>query len=265
MGSYLKRGIKEALRIPHLIRRIFSLYRLIKVVEPYTMVDHSRLIMLYGLAREVLVNRIEGDFVECGVCNGGSAAVLAAVIRRDPNYRLFLYDTFEGIPAPGSKDGPVAPKYTGRLKGSVETVMEALGKVGFPLERAIIRKGLFKDTFRENRTARVALLHIDADWYDSVLMALRTFYPLVSKGGIIILDDFGHWEGSREAFYDFCKEQDIKPLIEKLGPWQLFWRKEQEHNRSMGLTYATGVYWPQPLHFRRPLSLIKWIVSPVAD
>jgi O-methyltransferase len=68
-------------------------------------------------------------------------------------------------------------------------------------------------------------LHIDADWYDSVFYSLETFYQRVSDGGFIVLDDFGHWEGAREAFYDFCMEHSIKPLIERTGYTQAFWRK----------------------------------------
>ena len=217
-------------RPTHQLQHLLDLYLLIRVVQPYTMVDYSRLIILYGLAREVIAKGIEGDIVECGICNGGSAALLAAVIRDYQNYKLFLYDTFEGISPSGLKDSPFADKFEGKFKGSIEAVTEVLRRVRFPLERVVIRKGLFKDTFNEPLSQKFALLHIDTDWYDSVLCSLQTFYPKVSKGGIIILDDFGYWEGAREAFYDFCKEQDIKPLIEKPGPWQVFWRKEYEHN-----------------------------------
>src|SRR5206468_12484893 len=53
----------------------------------------------------------------------------------------------------------------------------------------------------------VSILHIDADWYDSVLLALNTFYDRVAEGGIVVLDDFGHKEGCREAFYDFISQR----------------------------------------------------------
>lgn len=219
--------------------------KLIRVVQPYTMVESLRLSMLYGLACEVCRSGIDGDIVECGVCNGGSAALMAAAITNDPERRLWLYDSFEGIPAPGPKDGPLASQYEGQLRGSIETVQEVLQRAGFPLERAVFRKGLFKETFKEPLPHRVALLHIDADWYESVLDSLRTFYPLIPTGGIIVLDDFGHWEGAREAFYDFCLEQKIKPLIERAGYTQAFWRKGQEHDRAIRDSYQFGVYRPR--------------------
>jgi O-methyltransferase len=79
---------------------------------------------------------------------------------------------------------------------------------------------------------RVALLHCDADWYDSVHIVLRTFYPLIPPGGCVILDDFGYWEGCREAFYDFCLQRGEKPLLERLEADQAYWIKGKTHNRA---------------------------------
>ncbi|MDD5449335.1 MAG: macrocin O-methyltransferase [Candidatus Omnitrophica bacterium] len=206
-----------------------KLYKLIQTVKPYTMVDPFRLSMLYELACGI-ANKVEGDIIECGVCNGGSAAILAAAVVNYPN-KLWLYDTFEGIPPPTEKDGSLAKDYEGKLKGSIDKVNKVLTQVNFPLERIIFRKGNFKDTFQNPLPNKVALLHIDADWYESVLDSLRTFYSLVSEGGVVILDDFGYWEGARQAFYDFCAEYKVKPLVERFRDTQLFWYKGKENNR----------------------------------
>lgn len=220
-----------------------ELARLLEIVQPYTMVDPLRLWMLYKLTREVS-SKCEGDIVECGVCNGGSAAVLAAAIRDNSRSKLWLYDTFEGIPAPIEKDGPVAQKYSGAFKGSLVSVEKILKQVGFPLERLILRKGLFQDTFQEPRPEKISMLHLDGDWYESVILCLRTFYHSVSASGVIVLDDFGYWEGAREAFYDFCHENSVKPLLERVGCTQAFWRKGQEHTRSSCDRYPSGMYQP---------------------
>jgi len=211
----------------------------INIVQPYTMVDPLRLAMLHQLVGEV---PDEGDVVECGVCNGGSAAVLASVIRNHPTKSLWLYDTFQGIPSPTARDGADAQKCSGHWVGSVDRVNEVLALVGFPKGRAVIREGLFKDSFKKPLPQSVALLHIDADWYEGVLNALKTFYPLVLVGGVVVLDDFGYWEGTREAFYDFCVECNVKPLLERAGNTQAFWRKGQTHNRNTGERFAWGVY-----------------------
>jgi O-methyltransferase len=245
----LKRGARQvqrglsARRHTHRVpwRLAPPVQRLLGVVRPYTMSDPLRLVMLYQLAREA-ARLGEGALVECGVCNGGSAAVLGAAVRRRAHCTLWLYDTFEGIPAPGTRDGPLAPTYTGLLKGTVEAVLAVLGKVGFPAARAVIRKGLFSDTFQEPLPDRVILLHVDADWYEGVLQTLQTFYARVPPGGVIVLDDFGHWEGARQAFYDFCAAEGIQPLLERAGYTQAFWRKGQEHNREIAAAYEHGIY-----------------------
>jgi len=216
----------------------------LRAVQAHTLIDPLRLAMLGGLAHEV-VGQIEGDLVECGVYNGGSAAILGAALRGHPHRKLWLYDTFAGLPAPGAKDGPLAAAYAGALPGSIEAVRRVVTNVALPLEQIIFRPGLFQDTFREPLPEPVALLHVDADWYESILVCLRTFYPLMPDGGIIILDDFGHWEGTREAFYDFCVEFGVKPLIERVGYTQAFWRKGQSHNRSSRDQYRRGVYRPR--------------------
>ena len=219
------------------------LQRLIKLVKTHTVQDILRLSMLYGLAFES--KQIDGDIVECGVFRGGSAAVLAAATK-DLNVRkIWLYDVFEGMPSPNNKDGEFAKAWEGELISSVVEVKEVFEKVKIDWNNVIIRKGLFKDTFKEQLPAKVALLHIDADWYESVLLALRAFYPLLVEGGIVVLDDFGHWEGTREAFYDFCMEEKIKPLIERVGYTQAFWRKGQESTRDKYDNYWQGVYSPE--------------------
>lgn len=201
--------------------------------------------MLYGLAREICENRLEGDIVECGVCRGGSAAVMATAVADCPSCRLWLYDVFEGMPAPGPQDPPLAQKEAGRFVVGTEPVLALLNRIQFPPDRTVLRKGLFRDTFAQPLPEKIALLHIDADWYDSVLSALRTFYPKVVTGGWIILDDFGHWEGARKAFYAFCRENNLEPLLERAGYTQAFWRKGHETNRVVDGRYGFGLYRPQ--------------------
>ena len=224
--------MKSSEQIPQVKGVPKDFFNLYSIIKPYTMIDSLRLSMLYILASEICSNGIKGDVVECGVCNGGSAAILAEVIKTDVNRKLWLYDTFSGMPSPVVLDGDEAKKYEGKLVGSIGNVKNIIcDKIGFPMENIIIKKGLFLTTFKSKIPQSISLLHIDADWYNSVLLSLETFYPMVNIGGIIILDDFGHWEGAREAFYDFCFEQNIKPLLERVGYTQAFWRKGTIHNR----------------------------------
>ena len=204
----------------------------LKSIQPFAMGGPQVLEKLNKLGRDVVSRNVPGDFVECGVCNGGSAAAISNAFRDSPR-KAWLYDSFEGLPpARAEVDGPDAPAATGLCLGSEAKAREAMRLARFPEANIVVRKGWFADSFKLPLPAQVALLHIDADWYDSVLLSLRTFYDLVSEGGTIVLDDFGHWEGCREAFYDFAAERRLKPLLERFGHTQAFWVKGRTHNRD---------------------------------
>src|SRR5712691_11484421 len=125
---------------------------------------------LYNLGKDVTLHNVPGDFVECGVFNGGSAAAIACAFRGTTR-KVWLYDSFQGLPRPQDIDGPVASEYAGDCVGSEEKVREAMRIAGFPQEQYIIRKGWFKDTFHDSLPKAISLLHIDADWYESVILS----------------------------------------------------------------------------------------------
>jgi O-methyltransferase len=208
------------------------MYELFNLVKPYTMIYFEELFNLYKLACAVQKRGVPGAIVECGVCNGGSAAVLASAFAASPRRLLWLYDNFDGLPPADPEDGAVAPLFTGMFKGTVDNVGKVLAKVGFPPERVVLRNGLFAHTFAQPLPDQVALLHINSDWYESELLSLKTFYPRMPDGGVVILGDYGYWEGARKAFYAFCRECDAEPLLERQGVEQAYWVKGREHNRA---------------------------------
>jgi O-methyltransferase len=184
-------------------------------VRPYTEVDARRLAHLAELAATVP----GGAIVECGTAKGGSAAMMAA----HSAAHCWLYDTFTGLPAPTAIDGTRALRYVGANQASVEDVQAAMESVGVPRDRYTIRVGNFRDTFRDNEgPAAVALLHIDADWYESVRLSLEHWVPRVVSGGTIVLDDFGCWPGCRSAFYEFVHAHRIRPDLNRCGD-QAWW------------------------------------------
>lgn len=198
-------------------------------VKPYTFCGSEKLKNLMKLGCYINSQNIQGDLVECGTYKGGSAAVISRYLGRDRH--LWLYDSFEGMPKTSIKDGEKAKEYVGEGIASEEDVYEILKLVDTDLSQVTIHKGLFQESFARKKPKKVAFLHCDADWYESVLLVLKTFYHLIPEGGVIVLDDFGYWEGSREAFYDFCQEYDIIPLVERVSCDQLFWYKGKTSNR----------------------------------
>jgi lipopolysaccharide transport system ATP-binding protein len=197
--------------------------RLFSLLQPYTLCSRARLENLAKLANQVNCQNIPGDFVECGTYKGGSAALLSRFLNLERH--LWLYDSFQGMPSTSAKDGENAAEWVGKCVADVSDLQEALSHVSAPLEQCHIKPGWFKETFQEKLPEQVALLHCDADWYESVFLVLNTFYDRIPKGGCIILDDFGYWEGCREAFYDFCRQRNEKPLLERIGSTQAYWIK----------------------------------------
>lgn len=181
-------------------------------VRPFTMVGPHRLRTLFRVCREAERNGVPGDVVECGVCNGGTAATMGAALRAGTR-RMWLFDSFQGLPEPGELDGDRAHReyHVGMDLGSIPRVKEALSAVRFPLERVEIVPGWFQDTLpHADRPERISVLHVDADWYDSVMLVLDTFYDRVSPGGYVVFDDYGHWEGCRKATDEFLSRRGIQ-------------------------------------------------------
>jgi len=213
-----------------LARKYGKLAKLIDLVSPYTMVGSDRLRNLVDCVSRINMAGIQGDVVECGVCDGGSSALMAKYMGN--NRHIWMYDSFQGMPETTERDGNEAREFEGSCVGSVENVHRALAALGIKEESYRIIEGWFEESFVNHPLPeKVALLHCDADWYDSVLLVLNTFYDRIPDGGVIVLDDFGYWEGCREAFYDFCFAKGIKPLLERAGHSQAFWIKGRETTR----------------------------------
>lgn len=199
-------------------------------VKPYTFHGEEKLANLRKLAIQVRNSGIEGDIVECGTFRGGSSAILGTTLSAEQH--LWLYDSFQGMPDVSEHDGQDARQYVGQGIATEQDVIEILSSLDIHGEKYTIRKGWFQETFQQQLPERVAFLHCDADWYDSVMLVLETFYPRVVEGGCIVLDDFGYWEGCREAFYAFCCKHGVRPLLERRSIDQAYWFKGKTHNRA---------------------------------
>jgi len=190
--------------------------RLLQDIRPYSMVVDEALLSLYLRAREVCELGIEGDFVECGVGAGGSAALLAAVVKRysKTKRKVYALDTFKGMPAPSLLDcrHGVSAEALGWGKGtasapecSVREVARELGVDEFiePI------KGDFSKTIPPllDHLRGIALLHIDASWYQSVSESLK-LYDLLVPQAVMQVDDFFYWEGCRQAVKEFFRGRD---------------------------------------------------------
>ena len=209
--------------------------RLFEAVREYTMLSPDRLCFLYEQARKVIATGIPGHFVECGVAAGGSSALLAAVLKRNDTTgkSLFSFDTFEGMPAPGPEDihcGMEAQKTgwgTGTCSAPLDSLRDAATLLGC-WDRIVPVQGLFGKTLPQEKSkiGRIALLHMDGDWYSSTKDILENLYDLLSPGAYVQVDDYGHWDGCKKALDEFFDQLGWKPQLIRVDSVGVgFWKK----------------------------------------
>ena len=222
------RSLPDSLRMVRLVHRL----------RPYTALFPLRLCALYRLSREIDRLSVPGDVVECGVYNGGSAALMASICTRSSQDRkIWLFDSFEGLPQPTENDGQKAQGCYWWCHGDLSMVKGILGKLGIPESRTRIVKGWFHDTFPSVDIPAIALLHIDADWYESVKLCFERFYDSVRPGGFIVIDDYGHWEGARRATDEFLEKRAIDARLVRVDYTGRYFRKP--HDRTQTGSRAT--------------------------
>jgi hypothetical protein len=201
---------------------------ILREVRPWTMTSPDRIYALIQAVRYVTANDIGGAIVECGVWKGGSMAAVARALlqMQDVRRELYLFDTFEGMTAPTAKD----VDYTGKKASQVlrdipgdrcddaplEQVKEVLYGTGYPSERIHFIRGRVEETVPASAPDSIALLRLDTDWYDSTRHELVHLFPRLSKAGVIIIDDYGHWQGSRQACDEYFTQNRIPILLNRI-------------------------------------------------
>lgn len=192
--------------------------RLYRSIRPYTLSSNARLRGLYRAVRHVVTENVVGDIVECGAARGGSAALMGLTLKQlDADRALWLFDTFEGLPPP-TQDDPdfeIAKRYTGACRGDLGEVVALFERLGISAHSRFV-KGLFQETLPVCGVERIGVLHIDGDWYESVKVCLEHLYDRVTSGGIIQIDDYGHWAGARKAADEFLREHPSQIVLQKL-------------------------------------------------
>jgi len=192
-----------------------SLYR---QVRTHTMCSNARLRGLYREVRYVVSQKVAGDIVECGSARGGSAALMALTLRRlNVRRKLWLFDTFEGLPAPTAQDPDfeLADLFTGTCVGTLDEVRGLFQALKVADDVAFV-KGLFQETLPITPISDIAVLHIDGDWYESVKACLDALYDKVVPGGVIQFDDYGYWAGARKAVDEFLGARAIVAPLQHL-------------------------------------------------
>ena len=209
---------------------------IVERAQPLTMTSVPRLLALIDSVRYCVRRGIPGAFAECGVWRGGSVLAMLLTLRdmgvddRD----VYLFDTFEGMTEPTEYDTSryhrpaldewrEAQRDDERLYGplfdpvifNVGAVRDRLVETGYPASRLHLVEGPVEETIPAAAPEEIALLRLDTDWYESTLHELNHLYPRVSANGVLIIDDYGHWEGCRRAVNEYFREADA-PLLSRI-------------------------------------------------
>jgi hypothetical protein len=205
---------------PHRLELDPSYANIIERVKPFTMTSCERIASLVDAVRHVSQNGITGAIVECGVWRGGSMMAAALALLEAGEARdLYLFDTYAGMTEPTERDfdhrGDMAEAiYKDMLEGDesgwcragLEDVTANLKSTGYPPQKCHFIKGDVLETVPVAAPAEIAILRLDTDWYESTRHEMAHLFPRLQPGGILIVDDYGHWNGCRQAVDEYFGE-----------------------------------------------------------
>jgi hypothetical protein len=223
----------------------------INAVSSATMTSPQRILAFCDAVEHVTRHKIPGDVVECGVWKGGSMAAAARTLVHhngsNPNQQqiardLWMYDTFDGMSAPTDQDvdflGHTAavlmdqqdPEESTSVwcKSPLDEVKETMAKTGYPSSQIRYVVGKVEDTLPTNTPDSISILRLDTDWFESTRCEMEHLFPKLQPGGILIIDDYGHWQGCRKAVDEYFEQHKIQMLLNRID-----------------YTGRIGVYWPQ--------------------
>lgn len=215
---------------------------IIAAVRPYTSVSRERILNVLTLVESVVREGIPGDFAEVGVWKGGLIMAMALKCRQlgAEDRVIHAYDTFTGMTPPTDRDvdldGHSAASIFASVscEASLDEVQTTLARLNYPNLR-IHRCDI--TTVDPSTFPTFALLRLDTDWYESTKYELTHMEPRVSLGGYVIVDDYGHWRGSRAAVDEF--RPPGLTWIDYTGVW---WRKDYGRSRIVPTSaYTTAL------------------------
>jgi len=215
------------------------------IVDNYlTMVSRERLFATLMSCKYVIANNIEGDFVECGVWRGGNSIIAAYMFKLyNSHKKVYLYDTFDGMTSSTEVDVNLLTGFTAKetfdsikldknrlhstsinkwCYASIDDVKNNFSKLGLLSENVIFVQGDVSQTLeQDNIPEKIAVLRLDTDWYESTKKEMEILYPRVTTshtalggGGILMIDDYGHWGGSKKAVDEFFEKNGHRPFLQ---------------------------------------------------
>ncbi|MBH2003786.1 MAG: class I SAM-dependent methyltransferase [Sphingobacteriia bacterium] len=206
---------------------------IIRKVRPYTMTSEARLYGLIESIKYVVDNHIPGDIVECGVWKGGSMMAVAETLKYlgAADRHLYLYDTYAGMTAPTendvdqlNRDAATQLKQDAAIKtessvwaySGLNEVKANIARTSYPSNLVHFVEGDVLKTIPQTISSEIALLRLDTDWYESTKHEMEHLYPKLVSKGVLIIDDYGFWKGSKKAVDEYLSNNHIPLLLHRM-------------------------------------------------
>jgi len=206
-------------------------WALLELCRPFTMTSVERLYSLYKAVEYVIRQNIPGDFVECGVWRGGSVMMMALALQKFGALRkIHCFDTFEGMTPPTDVDatrtGETAEAILTRSEkregvhvwgiAALDLVRKNIATTGYAADLICFHRGRVEKTIPSAAPSQIAILRLDTDWYESTKHELVHLYPRLTRGGVLIIDDYGFWRGSQKATDEYLAESKAALMLHRI-------------------------------------------------
>jgi O-methyltransferase len=208
--------------------------RIYSMVSRFSMYSKERMYELYKSVVYVIENKISGDFVECGVWRGACVMLIAYTLLelKSTNRKLYLYDTFKGMTQAekidyklGNKKCNAAGKwgkeqqdgYNKWCFAPLSEVKKNMALTGYPEEKIIFVRGMVESTIPGTVPGKICILKLNTTWYASTKHELTHLFPILSEKGILFVDDYGLWAGSKRALDEYFCNKCI--LLNRVDGW----------------------------------------------
>jgi O-methyltransferase len=202
----------------------------IREARPYSLATSHRLASMLDAVDYIHRAGIAGAIVECGVWRGGNMILAAKALqcRGSVERDLYLYDTFQGMSAPTDADKDYSGKAAAELlaqeeigqgfwcEASLEDVSQNMRATGYPEDHVHYVKGMVEETIPQTLPQEIALLRLDTDWYESTYHELEHLFPRLRPGGVLIIDDYGHWQGAKRAVDEYFQKLGGLPNLARI-------------------------------------------------
>jgi len=195
---------------------------LIEFIGEYSLTPLIRRWTLIKSLHYINKKKIIGDIVECGIWRGGNLFLAKKI--QDKYYKeikrkFYGFDTFEGMPEPSTHDGvkvnEIYQNFKNKnepwTKASLDDVKNFSKKLFLDIDEFNFIKGKVEDTLKDKKNLpnKISLLRLDTDLYESTKIELNILYPLLVEKGILIIDDYGDFQGCRKAVDEYFSDKNV--------------------------------------------------------